>query len=93
MKAACEYVRGLRYKLRMMGITVTQPIFIYGDNKSVLWNVTVPDSMLKKKCHGIAYHYCREGAARGEGIAGYINTKLNPGDILTKNLPSGINRY
>ena len=25
MKAACEYVRGLRYKLRMMGITVTQP--------------------------------------------------------------------
>jgi len=93
MKTACEYVRGLRYKLRMMGIRVTNPSFIYGDNKSVLWNVTIPDSMLKKKCHGISYHFCREGAARGEWVAGYINTKENPGDIFTKNLPPGENRY
>ena len=38
MKQASEYVRGLRYKLRMMGIKVDEPAFIFGDNKSVLFN-------------------------------------------------------
>ena len=31
MKQATEYARGLRYKLQMMGITVDEPTFIYGD--------------------------------------------------------------
>lgn len=34
MKHCCEYIRGLRYKLRMMGIPVTNPKFISGDNQS-----------------------------------------------------------
>ena len=49
MKQCCEYIRGLRYKLRMMGIPVNNPAFVYGDNQSVLWNTTDPDSTLKKK--------------------------------------------
>ena len=32
MKQAAEYLRGLYYKLRMFGITVDEPVFIYGDN-------------------------------------------------------------
>ena len=32
MKQCCQYVRGLRYKLRMMGISCDNPTFIYGDN-------------------------------------------------------------
>ena len=32
MKQCCEYVRGLRYKLRMVGILCDDPMFIYGDN-------------------------------------------------------------
>ena len=36
MKICCEYLRGLRYKLRMMVITVSNPLFIYGDNQFVL---------------------------------------------------------
>ena len=93
MKAACEYVRGLRYKLRMMGIRVNNPAFLYGDNQSVLWNVSVPDSMLTKKSHSISYHFCREGCAREEWVAGYIHTGQNPSDLLTKNLPPGEDRY
>jgi len=38
MKQACEYVRGLRYKLRMFGIPVEGPAFISGDNKSTITN-------------------------------------------------------
>ena len=29
MKQATEYIRGLRYKLRMMGITVDEPAFVF----------------------------------------------------------------
>ena len=57
MKQCCEYVRGLRYKLRMMGISCEDPTFIYGDNQLVLANTTIPDSTLKKKSQSIAYHF------------------------------------
>ena len=36
MKQATEYVRGLRYKLLMFDIPVDGPVFIFGDNQSVL---------------------------------------------------------
>ena len=48
MKQCCEYVPGLRYKLRMMGIPCEDPTFIYGGNQSVLANTTIPNSTLKK---------------------------------------------
>ena len=57
MKQCCEHVHGLRYKLRMMGISCDDPTFIYRDNQPVLANTTVPDSMLKKKSQSIAYHF------------------------------------
>lgn len=88
MKLCCEYLRGLRYKLRMMGIPVTGPCYIYGDNKSVLYNTSIPDSTLKKKSQSIAYHFVREGAARDEWRTAYVNTHENEADLLTKVLPS-----
>jgi hypothetical protein len=48
MKQATEYVCGLRYKLRMMGITVDEPAFVYRDNQSLLAKTTNPSSTLKK---------------------------------------------
>ena len=72
MKQCTEYIRGLRYKLRMMGIPCTSPAFIFGDNQSVLANTTIPDSTLKKKSQSIAYHFVREGAARDEWRTYYL---------------------
>ena len=92
MKQATEYVRGLRYKLRMMGIPVEEPTLVYGDNQSVLANTTMPSSTLKKKSNSIAYHFVREGCARDEWRTTYINTHLNPADMLTKPLPPGEKR-
>ena len=57
MKQCCEYVRGLRYKLRMMGITCEGPTYIQADNQYVLVNSSIPDSTLKKKSQSIAYHF------------------------------------
>jgi hypothetical protein len=63
MKQCCEYLHGLRYKLRMMGIPCDGPSYIEGDNQSVLANTTCPNSTLKKKSQSIAYHFIREGSA------------------------------
>ena len=92
MKTCCEYLRGLRIKLRQMGIPVENPCFVFGDNQSVLWNTSVPDSMLKKKTSSVAYHYVREGVSNDEWRTAYIKTSENPSDLLTKCLPAGINR-
>ncbi|CAJ1963096.1 unnamed protein product [Cylindrotheca closterium] len=92
MKLCCEYLRGLRYKLRMMGIPVLGPSFIYGDDKSVLANTSIPDSQLKKKSQSIAYHFIREGAAKDEWRTSYVNTHENDADLLTKQLPYGQKR-
>jgi hypothetical protein len=92
MKQCCEYLRGLRYKLRMMGIPCEGPVYIEGDNQSVLANTSIPDSTLKKRNQSIAYHFVREGAARDEWRTTYVNTHDNEADLLTKLLPSGDKR-
>ena len=63
MKQCCEYLRGLRYKLRMMGIPVEGPACVYGDNQSVLANASVPDSALKKKSQSL---HLSTGGARSK---------------------------
>jgi hypothetical protein len=84
MKQCCEYLRGLRYKLRMMGIPISGPAYILWDNKSVLCNTSIPDSTLKKKSQSIAYHFVHEGAAQDEWRTGYVNAHENEADLLTK---------
>ena len=93
MKQCTEYIRGLRYKLRMMGIPCEGPAYVYGDNQSVLANTTIPDSVLKKKSQSLAYHFVREGCARDEWRTAYVNTHHNVADLLTKLLPSGEKRW
>ena len=89
MKHATEYVRGIRYKLRSMGIPVDECTYIYGDNKSVLVNSSVPHSQLKKKPNSVTFYHVREGSALDEWRTTYINTHDNVADLMTKNLPSG----
>ena len=55
MKHGIETVRGIRYKLRMMGVPISSPSYIYGDNMSVINNTSKPESVLKKKSNSICY--------------------------------------
>ena len=59
MKLACEYILGLRYKLRMVGILFSDTFFVHWDNKSVLYNTTLLESTLKNKINSISYHAVR----------------------------------
>jgi hypothetical protein len=49
MKNGIETCRGLRYKVRMMGVDLSGPIFVYGDKMSVVHNTQRPEYVLKKK--------------------------------------------
>jgi hypothetical protein len=64
-RTATNNIVELRCKKRMIGVPVTEPTNMLGDNKSVLQNTTVPSSMTKKKHNAIAYHLVRESIAAG----------------------------
>ena len=89
MKHGIETVRGIRYKLRMMGVKLSGPTFVYGDNMSVIHNTQKPESTLKKKSNSICYHTIRESVAMGESLTGHVSSKDNWADIATKIIPSG----
>ena len=92
MRQACEYIRSLRFHLRMMGIPVSQPAFLRGDNQSVIFNSTIPESMLKKKHNAVSYHFVREGCAKSEWAIEKVDTKYNPADILASPRSDGEDR-
>ena len=73
----------------MMGIKVKGPAHIWGDNKSVLCNTSVPELTLNKKSQIIAYHFVREGVARDGWRTAYVSTHDNTMYLLTKGLPMG----
>jgi hypothetical protein len=66
MKNGIENTRGLRYKLRMMGVAIGGPTYVYGDNMLVVHNTQRPESVLKNKSNTICYHAVRDSAAMGE---------------------------
>jgi len=84
MKQGMETLRGLRYKLRMMGVPISGPSYIYGDNMSVIHNTQRPESTLQKKSNQICFHALRESVAMGESKTAHVPTKENPADLATK---------
>jgi hypothetical protein len=83
-KQGIKMLRGLRYKIHMMGIPLSGPTYVYGDNKSQVTNSSRPQSNLKKKCNSICYHAICESVAMGETLLTHIRTGENLADFLTK---------
>ena len=80
MKQGIDALKGLRYKLRMMGIPMYSPSYIYGDNMSVVNNKSRPESVLRKKSNSVCYHAVHESVAMGESLVGHIPSKENATD-------------
>eukprot|EP00957_Ditylum_brightwellii_P131624 10038375-Ditylum_brightwellii.AAC.2 len=53
----------VRYMLWCLGVKVTQPTRILGDNQSLILNSTIPSSLIKKKHVAISYHMAKEATA------------------------------
>jgi hypothetical protein len=84
LKTATDLVKGIRYKLQMMGIPIEGPAHMCVDNMSVVHNSSRPESTLKKKSNSIAYHYVRENVAAKVLEIAHLATDLNLADMLTK---------
>ena len=86
-KTATEMIQALQYKLGMMGTPIDGPRNMFCDNKAVLRNSTMPESMLKKKHVAICYHCVQEGCASGMIQIANEDGATNLADVLTKSLP------
>ena len=86
-KMVTEMIQALRYKLCMMGIPIDGPTNMFGDNKAVVRNSTMPESTLKKKHVAICYHRVREACASGMIQIAKEDGATNLADVLTKSLP------
>ena len=60
LKRAVVEAITIRYHLKSMGVKVTKPSIIYGDNMSSIKNTIEPGSPLKKKYLALSYYFCRE---------------------------------
>ena len=81
-----ELILELCYMLRMIGVLLDGPALMLGDNMSVIINVTLPLSVLKKKHYAIGYHRVRESIATGVLLFAHISSTENIVDIMTKPL-------
>jgi hypothetical protein len=91
--SAVQEILSLRYFLRSFGVPVSRASRLFGDNMSVLLNITEPDSQLKKKHLCITYHILREGIASHVLEAFYIPSAQNYSDFLTKGLVAPVHDY
>ena len=86
LKRAVEEAITIRYYLRSMGVKISKPTIVYGDNMSSIKNTIDPGSPLKKKYLALAYHFCREHFSTGIVDIRKIDTKHNISDPFTKGL-------
>ena len=86
-KTCVEHIMDHRYCMRMLGIPLDGPAWMFGDNQSVVTSSTIPHSSLTKRHNALAYHRVREAIAAKVVFFKHISGKQNPADVLTKFLP------
>jgi hypothetical protein len=72
-----ELIVEMRFMLRSLGVDLEKPALMLGDNISVVLNISVPSSVLKKKHNAIAYHHVQEAIAAKVLRFSYIRSEEN----------------
>lgn len=83
-KTACQQIVGMRTSLRYLGVTIKGATKLFGDNSSVVKSGSLPHSPLRKRHHGLSYHFTRETVASNAVDYQFLPGHLNPADILSK---------
>ena len=65
IRIATEMIENLRYKLCCFGVYIYVPEEVLCDDKSVVTNSSVPESVLSKRHNTMCYHQVREAQAYG----------------------------
>jgi len=87
MKSCVSAIEALRFKLRMFGVAIDGPAYVYCDNESVVNNSSKVESTLNKKHNSVAYHYVRNAVAASVITVAWISSEDNLADTFTKRLP------
>jgi len=85
-RIAAEQIMDLRYTLRMLGVPIDGPSWLFGDNKGVVQSSTIPHSKLEKRWCALSYHRVRESIAAGCIYFLHLDGRQNPLDCMTKTL-------
>jgi hypothetical protein len=83
-RTATEQIMGNRAAFRYLGVSVTGPTYLFGDNRSVVDSATIPHSSLNKRHVALSFHRVREAIAANVIRFMWIDSKDNPADILSK---------
>ena len=86
-RAALDESLAIRYELRMLGAPIEGPIWMFGDNKSMIDSASQPSGRLQKRHLILTWHRLREKAAMGIVRFLHITSTENVADCLTKHLP------
>jgi hypothetical protein len=74
----------LRYTLRMMGVPLDGPSWMFGDNQSVINSSTIPQSSLNRCHNALSYHLVHECIAAEIIYFIHVKGKFNPSNLFTK---------
>jgi Reverse transcriptase (RNA-dependent DNA polymerase) len=85
-RAALDESLAIRYEIRMLGAPIEGPIWLFGDNKSMIDSASQPSGRLQKRHLILSWHRLREKAAMGIVYYLHIGSKENIADCLTKHL-------
>jgi hypothetical protein len=84
MKISLEMNAAIGYKFRMMGVPIQGHLNTFGDNASVIKNVTFPKLTLHKCHNSIEYCNCCKDFVGGAVSVAHESWKENCSDSLTK---------
>ena len=76
----------MRYNLRMLGVPVKGSTVLFGNNRSMILNASLPHSTLKKRHHANNFHRVREAVAGRIVSIVHCDTQYNLADQGTKAL-------
>ena len=86
MHQAVEEAISPWYMLHCLGIPITHPTNLYGDNFRLIQSASIPDSEMKKKHVTISYHFVRESIAAKIVNTIWVPTHTNFMDVCMKAL-------
>ena len=96
LKECIESIEGLRFKLRMFGIPLSEsqsPTYIYCDNESVVRNSTKVESTLNKKHSEVTYHFTRWNVAAGVVSVASVETGPIIAHAFMKSLSTTVRQF
>ena len=92
MKQGIDAWRGLRHEIGMIVIPLS-PLYISGDNMSVLHITSKPESVIRKKSHSVCYQAVCESLAMGKSFKGHTPSSENVTDVMAKVIYGQIQRH